>query len=142
MRATSTTAGLPGGGGELGVSAIECSVTAARAAASKKGERTVVLEMTQLLGVVDTFVITSATNVRQVRTIAEEVELQVKQAHGLLPRFVEGRGDLRWLLMDYGMVVAHIFLEEARDYYDLERLWSDAPRLDWDAAQISLREIR
>jgi len=138
-RATSTTAERTEGGGALGASAIECSVTAARAAASKKGERTVVLEMTDLLSVVDTFVITSATNLRQVRTIAEEVELQVKQAHGLAPRFVEGRGDLRWLLMDYGMVVVHIFLEEARDYYDLERLWSDAPRLDWDAAQVNLR---
>ena len=76
--------------------------------------------------------ITSAANPRQVRTIAEEVEEQIKAAGGPGPIRTEGLDDLRWALLDYGDVVVHVFHEEAREYYDLERLWSDVPRLDWD----------
>ena len=84
------------------------------------------------MGITDAFVITSASNVRLVRTIAEEVEQRVKAAGGPAPYRVEGTDDARWVLMDYGDFVVHVFLDEARRYYDLERLWADAPRLDWD----------
>ena len=106
-------------------------MVAARAAADKKGESTVVLEMGPLLAVTDAFVITSGGNARQVRTIAEEVEERVKAAGAGGPHRVEGLDDARWILLDYGDVVVHVFLEEARNYYDLERLWADAPRLSW-----------
>jgi ribosome-associated protein len=106
-------------------------MVAARAAADKKGESTVVLEMGPLLAVTDAFVITSGGNARQVRTIAEEVEERVKAAGAGGPHRVEGLDDARWILLDYGDVVVHVFLEEARHYYDLERLWADAPRLSW-----------
>ena len=66
------------------------------------------------------------------RTIVEEVERRVKAAGGPAPYRVEGTDDARWVLMDYGDFVVHVFLDEARRYYDLERLWSDAPRLVWD----------
>lgn len=110
----------------------QLAVTAARAAADKKGLSTVVLDVGPLLAITDTFVITSGTNDRQVRTIAEEVEARVKQAGMGPPLRVEGLDDARWVLLDYGDVVIHVFLEEARQYYDLERLWSYADRIEWE----------
>ena len=65
------------------------------------------------------------------RTIADEVEAQVAEAGGPRPVRVEGLDDLRWVLMDYGDFVVHVFLEETRRYYDLERLWADVARVDW-----------
>ena len=108
------------------------AVVAARAADAKKGAATVILDVGPLLGITDRFVITSGTNDRQVRTITEEVELQVKSADGRGPIRVEGLDDARWVLMDYGDVVVHVFNEEARQYYNLERLWSDARRVEWE----------
>ena len=104
---------------------------AARAAADKLGTGTVVLEVGEVLSIVEHFVITSAPNGRQVKTIAEEVEDQVRAAGGGSPIRVEGLGDATWVLIDYGDVVVHVFLDETRAYYDLERLWSDVPRVDW-----------
>ncbi len=89
-----------------------------------------VVEVGDLLAITDYFVITSGTNDRQVRAIAEEIERRVKTAgDGLSPRAIEGLDDARWVLMDYGEFVVHVFVEEARRFYDLERLWADAPRL-------------
>lgn len=106
---------------------------AARAADAKKATDTVVLEVGPILAITDEFVITSGGNPRQVRTIAEEIELQVKTGDGPRPLRVEGLDDARWVLMDYGDFIVHVFLDEARTYYDLERLWADAERLDWEA---------
>jgi ribosome-associated protein len=110
---------------------VPFAATAARAAASKTEMPTVVLDVGDLLGITDAFVITSGTNVRQVRTIAEEVEERVAEAGGGKPRRIEGRDDLQWVLLDYGYFVVHVFLDEVRRVYDLERLWSDAPVLEW-----------
>jgi ribosome-associated protein len=104
---------------------------AARAADDKKGSETLVLEVGPVLALTDAFVITSGSNPRQVRTIAEEVEQRVKDEGGPAPLRVEGLDDARWVLLDYGDFVVHVFLEEARAYYDFERLWSDAPRMSW-----------
>ncbi len=94
----------------------------------KLGATPTVLEMTELLSVVDLFVVTSGRSDRQVRTIAEEVERLSKARCGRGPVRVEGLGDARWVLLDYGDVVVHVFDEETRAYYDLEHLWSAAPR--------------
>jgi ribosome-associated protein len=67
-----------------------------------------------------------------VRTIADEVERRVRSAGGPSPYRVEGLDDARWVLVDYGDFVVHVFLDEARRYYDLERLWADAPRWSWE----------
>jgi ribosome-associated protein len=107
-------------------------LVAARAAASKTLERTVVLDVSQLLVITDAFVVASGTNKRQVRTIAEEVEHKVREAGHGSPRRTEGRDDLRWVLLDYGDFVVHVFDSEARHLYALERLWADAPRINWD----------
>ena len=107
----------------------EAALVAARAADAKLGRDTVVLAMGDLLGVTDAFVITTGANSRQLRTIVDEVEKQVKQAVGRSPRATEGLGDLTWVLMDYGDFLVHVFDPDARAYYDLEHLWGDAPRV-------------
>jgi ribosome-associated protein len=107
------------------------AIVAARAAAEKQGTDTVVLDVGEVLAIVDRFVITGAPNTRQVRTIADEVEEQVKRAGFGGPLRVEGLDDLRWVLLDFGDLVVHVFLDEAREYYDLERLWRDVPRVPW-----------
>jgi ribosome-associated protein len=76
-------------------------------------------------------VITSAPNTRLVKTIADEVEEQVRLAGGPSPLRIEGLTDRTWVLIDYGDWVVHVFLDETRAFYDLERLWNDVPRLDW-----------
>ena len=116
---------------EVRRSSPAAALTAARAADSKQGESTTVLDMSATLGVTDAFVITSGRNSRQVRTIMDEVERLVRAEFGRSPMSVEGRDDFGWVLMDYGDFVVHVFLEERRSYYDLERLWADAPKLDW-----------
>ncbi len=104
---------------------------AARAAAEKKADDTVILEVGSVLAITDAFVITSASNERLVKTIAEEVEAKVKEAGGPAPIRVEGLSDAQWVLLDYGDFVVHVFLDETRRYYDLERLWADAPVIEW-----------
>ena len=74
----------------------------------------------------------SASNTRLVRTIVEEVELALKLSDDESPRSTEGLADASWVLMDYGDIIVHVFLDETRDYYDLDRLWADAPPVDWE----------
>jgi ribosome-associated protein len=105
---------------------------AARGAAAKGGNDTVVLEVASVLAITDAFVITDGTNQRQVLTIAEEVEAQVTAAGGPSPLRIEGLGEAQWVLIDFGDFVVHVFLDDVRRYYDLERLWADAPRWSWD----------
>ena len=104
-------------------------VGAAEAAAEKKAERIVVLDVSEQLVITDHFLICSAGNERQVRTIAEEIERSLLERYGVKPYRREGERDASWVLLDYVDFVVHVFHEEERDYYSLERLWSDAPRL-------------
>ena len=106
-------------------------MTAARAAAEKKASDVVVLDVRELIVITDYFVIASGGTERQVRTIAEEVEhaLAVK---GLKPVRREGLQQGRWALIDFVDIVVHVFTTEERDYYELERLWKDAPRTRWE----------
>ena len=107
---------------------------AARAADDKLGRDTVVIEVGDVLAITDFFVISGGGTVRQVRAIADEVEEQLTLLDGPKPVRVEGRDDYRWVLMDFGGFVVHLLDEEARAFYDLERLWSDCPRLEWQPA--------
>jgi ribosome-associated protein len=106
-------------------------IAAARAADAKSADDVVVLEVGPVMAVCGYFVIASGSNSRLVRTVAEEVEEQLKAAGGPKPIRIEGLDDLRWVLLDYGDFVVHVFAQEARTYYDLERLWSDVARIDW-----------
>ncbi len=100
---------------------------AAQAASSKKAERIVILDVSELLVITDHFLICSGNNERQVRTIAEAVERGLLAEHSIKPFRREGQREGRWILLDYVDFVVHVFAPEERDYYDLERLWADAP---------------
>ncbi|MEO7442947.1 MAG: ribosome silencing factor [Acidimicrobiales bacterium] len=113
---------------------LRLATMAAMAAAEKMGEDTLVLEVGQILAITDAFVITSGSNVRQVRAIVDAVEADLSADGGPKPLRVEGLADARWVLLDYGDFVVHVFVDETRRFYDLERLWADAPRVDWAAA--------
>jgi ribosome-associated protein len=106
-------------------------IVAARSAAEKQATDPVILEVGDVLAICDHFVIVSGRNQRQVRTITDEIERAIVEAGGPKPMRLEGRDDLHWVLMDYGDFVVHVFLQETRDYYELERLWSDVPRVAW-----------
>ena len=106
-------------------------VVAARCAADKTDAQTVILDVGDLLVVTGYFVITSAGNRRLVKAIVDDVERVVADAGGPRPIRIEGLDDLRWVLMDYGDFVVHVFDPETRALYDLERLWRDAPRVRW-----------
>ena len=108
------------------------AAAAAHAAADKKGDDIVVLGVGEIITIIDCFVLVSASNTRQVRTIVDEVEAAVAALDGGRPIGVEGRETATWVLLDYGDVVVHVFHDETRAYYDLDRLWGDAPRLAWD----------
>ena len=106
---------------------------AAHAADDKKGEEIVVLDVGDILSIAEAFVLVSASNTRLVRTIVDEIELALKLSDDESPRSVEGLDDSTWVLMDYGDVIVHVFLGETRAYYDLDRLWADAPRVEWSS---------
>jgi len=112
-----------------------CDVVA-QAAASKKGDDIVILDVGPVLAITDCFVITSAPNDRLVRAIAEEIERALKEVGGPAPRRTEGLREGEWVLLDYGDFVVHVFVEETRRFYDLERLWRDAPRVAWDEGKV------
>jgi ribosome-associated protein len=108
----------------------EAAVAAARSASAKQAEGVAILDVHGLIVITDFFVIASGETDRQVRTIVEEVEKALREL-GRKPVRREGETEGRWVLLDYVDVVVHVFAEEEREYYDLERLWRDAPRVDW-----------
>ncbi|HUG93924.1 MAG TPA: ribosome silencing factor [Planctomycetaceae bacterium] len=104
----------------------------ARVCEDYKGKDTVVLDLSPVTPIVDYFVITTGTSRRQMHAIAEETD-RILQGEGSARRGLEGYARSDWILQDYGDVVLHVFTAEARRTYDLERLWADAPRVDWRA---------
>lgn len=109
----------------------ERAVAAARAAASKLAVDIVILDVRNLIVITDYFVIATGGTERQVRTIVEAVEKTLRDA-GERPIRREGESEGRWVLLDYVDTVVHVFAQKERDYYDLERLWRDAPTLEWE----------
>ena len=97
----------------------------------KKGIDLVLLDVAELLWITDVFVIVSGTSRPHVQSLAEDIELELK-SEGRRPLRVEGKSEGKWILLDYGEVVVHVFQPETRDFYGLERLWGDAPRLTWE----------
>ena len=112
--------------------AFRRAAVAARAASDKKGTDIAVLDVGDIISITEVFVLVSASNTRQVRTIVEEVERALKDSDGEGPHAVEGLDDATWVLIDYGDVIVHVFQNETRDYYDLDRLWADAPAVNWE----------
>ena len=106
----------------------------AELADAKKAEDIVALDMRELVSYTDFLVICTARNERQARAIVDEVRVQVKQDRGVLPGGVSGAGQDGWIVLDYLDCVLHVFTAEARDRYQLEDLWREAPRLALDLA--------
>ena len=113
--------------------ALAVATAAARAADEKQGRDIVVLDVGVILAIADLFVVVDAPNRRLVRTLVDEIEQAVHMATGRSPRRVEGVREQQWVLLDYGDVVVHVFLDEIRHFYEIERLYRDAPMVDWRA---------
>ena len=107
----------------------EIALLAAKALDSKKGLDIKVLETGHLTTLADYFVLCSATSTTQIKALSDVCEKELKDA-GESPHHVEGHRGGTWILLDFSSVVVHIFNEEAREFYDLERLWSDATPVD------------
>ncbi|MHB8513169.1 MAG: ribosome silencing factor [Actinomycetota bacterium] len=105
------------------------AIEIARAASSKKAIDVHVLEVRRLIEITDYFVVCSGATDRQVRTIVGEIEKAIAPRK---PMRREGERDNRWVLLDYGDVVVHVFAQPEREYYEIERLWSDAPTIDFE----------
>ncbi|CAM3767682.1 ribosome silencing factor [Tsukamurella ocularis] len=105
------------------------AAVAARAADDKLATDVVVLDVSEQLVLTEAFVIASAGNERQVNAIVEEVEDQLREA-GVKPTRREGAREGRWALLDFLDIVVHVFHEEEREYYALEKLWKDCPRIE------------
>ncbi len=102
----------------------------AKSALDKKALDLRILHITELSSLADYLVIATGTSDRHVRAIAEEVRVELKQKHDSVSIAIEGLDDGRWVLIDYGDVMVHIFQEEVRKFYDLEGLWIEAPDID------------
>ncbi|MCB0827430.1 MAG: ribosome silencing factor [Solirubrobacterales bacterium] len=101
-------------------------------AAGKLAGNIVALDMRELVSYTDSLIICTARNERQAEAIADEVHLRMKQDHSLLPVNPDRSGDVAWTVLDYLDCVLHIFTPEARERYDLEELWHEAPRIELD----------
>lgn len=111
--------------------ARDLAVTVARVADDKQGSDIIVLEVGEVLGVTEYFVIAGASNRRLVKTLVDEIEEQVRDATGRSPLRTEGVREQQWVLVDYGDVVVHVFLAEIREFYEIERLYRDVPKIPW-----------
>jgi ribosome-associated protein len=97
-------------------------------AADVKAIDLVELDLRDVLGYTDYFVICTGNTDRQTKAIHDRIHERMKKDHGVLPRRVEGLGESRWILMDYLDVVVHVFTPDAREFYRLEQLWGEAPK--------------
>ncbi len=111
----------------------------AEVADSKAATEIVALDMRKLVSYTDFLVICTARNERQARAIVDEVKVRLKQEQELLPGGMEGEGAAGWIVLDYLDCVLHVFTEEARQRYQLEDLWREAPRLDLQLPQDGVR---
>ena len=122
------------------------ALIAAEAASEKKAEDIVAIEVANLLVVTDYFVICTGLNDPQVRTIADEVEDRLNERADIKPIGREGRQEGRWILLDFADIVVHVFQPDEREFYRLEKLWGEAPRLklpeSFNAPAIRLGDTR
>jgi ribosome-associated protein len=110
----------------------QLAFTAARVADENRGRDIVILDMRELTPHFDYFVLATGSSRRQLHAISEEIDRVLHDSHGERRLGIEGYVQGRWVLLDYGDVVIHLFDEEAREYYGLEQLWCDAHRVPWE----------
>lgn len=115
------------------VPALERAVLCARTAGQNKATNVLVLDMRSITPLFDFFVISTGGSRRQIHTIAEDTDAALRGV-GDRRMGIEGYEASKWIVQDYGDVLVHVFDPETREYYNLEELWADAPRIDWQAA--------
>ncbi|MEY3414446.1 MAG: hypothetical protein RJA79_1321 [Actinomycetota bacterium] len=111
--------------------ALRIAKIAAQAADQKQATDVTVLDVGEILAITDLFVVASAGNKRQVRTISDAITDEVRTQTGRSPLSSEGVTEQQWILIDYGSVVIHIFDDETRRFYEIERLYRDVPAVSW-----------
>jgi ribosome-associated protein len=116
------------------VTSEELARRVATIADGKQAADIVVLDMRGMVAYTDFLVLCTARNQRQAKAIHDQVRETMKRDEGLAPDHVEGEREAEWILVDYLDAILHVFSPEARDYYRLETLWGEAPRLDLDLA--------
>jgi len=108
--------------------------TCAELASNKKAEDIVILDLRKISTFTDFFVICSATSEPHLKAIAGEVETRLKEEHKISAAAVDGFPASQWIVLDYLQVVVHVFHRDKREFYSLEDLWGDAPRMEWETA--------
>jgi len=111
--------------------ALRIAKVAAQAADEKQATDVTVLDVGEILAITDLFVVASAGNKRQVRTICDAITDAVRRETGRSPLSSEGVTEQQWILIDYGSVVIHVFDDETRRFYEIERLYRDVPAVSW-----------
>lgn len=116
--------------------ALRLALAAARTAWENRGRDIVVLDMRRYTAIFDYFVLVTGTSRRQLHAMSEEIDHALEEGLGDRRLGIEGFEESRWILLDYGDVVIHLFDPDARAYYDLENLWCEAPHvpLNWDSS--------
>lgn len=117
------------------LNSLELAVFIARVIDEKQGENTIVIPVGPVVGITEYFIVTSASNVRLVRAITDAVLNNVREAVGKGPLRSEGTREQQWVLIDYGDVVVHVFIDEMRRFYEIERLYKDIVPTPWASAQ-------
>jgi ribosome-associated protein len=112
------------------MTALETAKQSAQAADSKKGEDIIILDLKDVSTIADYFVILSAQSEPHLKAIRNEIEAKLKKLH-VGVRGIDGFPQSQWIVMDLGDVLVHIFDKDLREFYSLEKLWGDAPRIDW-----------
>jgi ribosome-associated protein len=125
-----TSVGQPARTSSVSERSLELALAAARTAEDNRGRNIVVLDMRRLTPIFDYFVIVNGTSRRQLHAISEEIDNKLEDDLGDRRMGIEGYTDSRWILLDYGSVVVHLFDDETRAYYDLEGLWAEADHVD------------
>ena len=118
---------------ECSARSLVLAIAAARTAEENRGREIVVLDVRKLTSMFDYFVIVSGTSRRQLHAMSEEIDHRLEDELDDERMGIEGYAESRWILLDYGSVVIHLFDDETRAYFALESLWAEAPRIDWQS---------
>lgn len=116
---------------KINISAQQRAERIAAVASEAKAEEIIILDLRDLSNITDYFVILTGTSQTHLRSVGDKIEKDLKSI-GLKPVQIDGQRNSGWLVFDYGSVIVHAMLSEARQHFDLERLWGDAPRINWE----------
>ena len=115
------------------ISSEQLALDIAEAADDKKASDIILLKVSEVSFLTDYFVIATGFSTTQVKAICDLIEEQIEAKYQLSPLRIQGKNDGRWIVIDYGEVIAHIFMQEEREYYNLEAFWGHAERIEFSA---------